>query len=154
MATCLPRSCTAQELHGWRVRHGRRDSTHAHIRKRLRELGASWMDTADEGDDKPDGIAGFCGHSFLVECKSAKGKLSDGQSKFARTWRGSPVVVLRSEQEAEAWYLRTREALCREPRRPAAGFVGMVLAALVLATSFVAAQVTAAHLPDSIEQRR
>lgn len=96
-------------------RHGRRDSTHGPIRDRLRELGASVADTADLGDDFPDLLVGFAGASFLVEVKGPKGKASDGQTEFARTWRGSPVVLLRSPEEAQAWYLRTRHELLRRP---------------------------------------
>ena len=95
------------------MRHGRRDSTHAPIRTRLRELGASVADTADLGDDFPDLLVGFCGASFLVEIKGPKGKLSDGQTEFARTWRGAKPIVLRSPEEAQDWYLRTREELTR-----------------------------------------
>jgi Holliday junction resolvase len=94
------------------MRHGRRDSTHAEIRDELRALGATVADTGDMGRDFPDLVVGFCGRSFLVEAKSAKGDLSNGQSEFARGWRGSPVVVLRSREQAREWYLRTRGELC------------------------------------------
>lgn len=97
------------------MRHGRRDTTHGPIRDRLRELEASVADTADLGDDFPDLIVGLCGSTFLVEVKGPKGKASDGQTEFARTWRGSPVVLLRSPEEAQAWYLRTRHELLRRP---------------------------------------
>ncbi len=90
---------------------GRRDSTHAEIRDELRALGASVRDTGDVGQSFPDLVVGLCGATFLVEAKAAKGKLSDGQSEFARTWRGSPVVVLRSRVEAREWLIRTRHEL-------------------------------------------
>ncbi len=90
---------------------GRRDSTHAEIRDELRALGASVRDTGDVGQNFPDLVVGLCGATFLVEAKAAKGKLSDGQSEFARTWRGSPVVVLRSRVEAREWLIRTRRDL-------------------------------------------
>ncbi|HJW74827.1 MAG TPA: hypothetical protein VJ787_04045 [Thermoleophilia bacterium] len=93
------------------MRHGRRDGTHAEVRQELRDLGASVADTADVGDDFPDLVVGLAGHDFLVEAKAAKGKLSDGQSEFARTWRGAPVVVLWSRAEAREWLIRTRHAL-------------------------------------------
>jgi len=97
------------------VRHGRRDLTHGEIRDHLRELGASVVDLGDVGDNVPDLIVGFCDRDFLVEAKSAKGKLSDGQSEFARTWRGSPPIVLRTKEAAREWYLRTRHELTRAP---------------------------------------
>jgi phage-related minor tail protein len=99
--------------------HGRRDSTHAEIRDELRALGASVADTADLGHDFPDLVVGVAGATFLVEAKAAKGKLSDGQSKFAETWRGAPVVVLRSKVEAREWVIRTRHERLRESRNAA-----------------------------------
>jgi Holliday junction resolvase len=93
------------------VRYGRRDGTHAEIRQELRDLGASVADTGDMGKDFPDLVVGLAGATFLVEAKSAKGKLSDGQSDFAKTWRGAPVVVLRSRAEAREWLVRTRHQL-------------------------------------------
>jgi hypothetical protein len=96
------------------MRHGRRDLTHAEIRDELRALGASVVDLGDVGHDKPDLLVGFCRRDFLVEAKSAKGKLSAGQSAFARDWRGQPPVVLRTRLEAREWLLRTRHELSRQ----------------------------------------
>lgn len=94
------------------MRHGRRDSTHAEIRDELRALGASVADLGDVGNDFPDLLVGFCDRDYKVEAKAAKGSMSDGQREFARGWRGSPVVVLRSREQAREWYLRTRGELC------------------------------------------
>lgn len=96
----------------------RRDATHAEIRDELRALGASVVDTGDVGRDFPDLVVGLAGGTFLVEVKTAKGDLSDGQSDFARGWRGSPVVLLRSRVEAREWLIRTRHELAgrREQR--------------------------------------
>jgi len=91
------------------MRHGRRDSTHGAVRRTLRDLGCSVADTADLGSDFPDLVVGLRGRDYLVEAKSAKGELSDGQATFAQTWRGAKPVVLRSAQEATAWVL----AKCR-----------------------------------------
>jgi Holliday junction resolvase len=91
--------------------HGRRDSTHKEIREELRALGASVVDTGDVGHDFPDFVVGFAGSTFLVEAKSAKGEASEGQETFAQSWRGSPVVLLRSRVEAREWLIRTRHAL-------------------------------------------
>jgi hypothetical protein len=97
--------------------HGRRDSTHAEVRAELRALGASVADTADVGNNFPDLAVGVAGATFLVEAKSAKGNLSDGQSTFAQNWRGSPVVVLRSRGAAREWLIRTRHELSRRNDR-------------------------------------
>ena len=95
------------------MRHGRRDLTHAEIRKELRDLGASVVDLGDVGNDIPDLLVGFCDRDFLVEAKSAKGELSDGQSKFAKEWRGQPPIVLKTKEAAREWYLRKRHELTR-----------------------------------------
>jgi hypothetical protein len=60
-------------------------------------------DTADLGDSFPDLVVGYRGRDYLVEAKSRKGKLSDGQSAFASVWMGAPVVILKSAEQAEAW---------------------------------------------------
>jgi Holliday junction resolvase len=104
-------------LDGWNVRYGRRDATHADIRKELRDLGASVVDTGDVGNDFTDLVVGLAGETFLVEAKARKGKLSDGQSEFARTWKGSPVVVLRSKIEAREWLIRTRHEIAGRNRK-------------------------------------
>lgn len=93
------------------MRYGRRDSTHAEIRQELRDLGATVSDTGDVGHDFPDLVVGLAGATFLVEAKSATGDLSDGQSKFAKAWRGAPIVVIRSRAEAREWLIRTRHEL-------------------------------------------
>ena len=98
--------------------HGRRDSTHAEVRQELRDLGASVADTGDAGRDFPDLVVGLAGATFLVEVKAPRGKLSDGQSAFARSWKGAPVVVLRSRTEAREWLIRTRHKLLGRSQTP------------------------------------
>ena len=95
-----------------------RDASHPEIQRELEQLGASVVDTSKLGDDFPDMVVGFCRQTFLIEAKSAKGDLSDGQSEFARDWRGSPVVVLRSREQAREWYLRQRHELARQSAQP------------------------------------
>ena len=90
-----------------------RDASHPEIQRELEQLGASVVDTSKLGDDFPDMVVGFCGRDYKIEAKSAKGDLSNGQSEFARGWRGSKVVVLRNRIEAREWYLRTRRELTR-----------------------------------------
>ena len=87
------------------MRHGRRDSTHGVVRRTLRDLGCSVYDTGDVGHNFPDFVVGLLGRDYLVEVKSPKGDLSDGQAEFARSWQGSKPVVLRSAQEAAVWVL-------------------------------------------------
>lgn len=95
-----------------------RDANHGEVQTELEQLGASVVDLSRVGDDLPDLLVGFCGRDFKVEVKAPKGKQSDGQKDFARDWRGSKVVVIRSRIEAREWYLRTRHEMTRasEPR--------------------------------------
>lgn len=55
----------------------------------------------------PDLMVGFRSHMWLVECKSSDkgyGKdLNVNQKKFADRWRGTPIVILRSAQDAIDW---------------------------------------------------
>jgi len=98
------------------ARRHRRDSTHAEIAKALNDFGFSVKDTSKLGRDFPDMVVGLGGITDLVEAKSVTGDLSDGQSEFAKSWRGAPIVVLKSKAEAIEWATRTRH----ERRRVAA----------------------------------
>jgi len=55
----------------------------------------------------PDLIVGYRKRMWLVECKSSDkgyGKdLNVNQKKFADRWRGTPIVILRSAQDAVDW---------------------------------------------------
>lgn len=81
---------------------GRRDTTHAGIRDALRAAGWSVYDAGGVGGSFPDLVVGAAGLTFLVECKAGGGQLSAGQIKFARDWRGGPVIVARSAEDALA----------------------------------------------------
>lgn len=82
------------------MRHGRRDATHRAIVEMLRNMGASVFDAGDVGGGFPDLVVGFRGQTYLLECKDAKGVLTERQNAFARAWRGAPFVVVRSPAEA------------------------------------------------------
>jgi hypothetical protein len=55
--------------------------------------------------------------TFQVEAKTPRGRktpveqLTDAQTKLVKRWRGNPVIVLRSKQEATDWYLGVVSAL-------------------------------------------
>lgn len=55
----------------------------------------------------PDLMVGFRRRMWLIECKSSDkgyGKdLNVNQKKFADRWRGTPIVILRSAQDAIDW---------------------------------------------------
>lgn len=83
-------------------RKAKRDAAEPEIVAALRKFGFSVERISEPG--KPDLLCGFRGKTILVEVKSgSKGyarQLNKSQQIFADTWRGSPVVVLRSADEA------------------------------------------------------
>lgn len=65
----------------------------------LRAHGASFQSMAPLGKGAPDGLIGFLGVTDLAEFKTGTGKVSANQITWHREWRGSPVVVLRTEAD-------------------------------------------------------
>lgn len=82
------------------MRHGRRDSTHKAIRDALVSVGATVFDTADVGGGFPDLVVGYKGQTYLFEVKGPRGRLRASQTSFHDTWRGGPIVVVRTRGEA------------------------------------------------------
>jgi Holliday junction resolvase len=88
----------------------RRDNSHKPIAAGLLAAGFSVMDTSRLGGDFPDLIAGKYGIDMKVECKTmdvrknghktASELLSEGQKDFKSSWKGTPVVVAYSLQDA------------------------------------------------------
>lgn len=78
----------------------RRDTNHAEIRDGLRRYGFTVFDAGGVGGSLPDLIVGARGTTFLMEVKAFGGKVSDGQSKFSSDWRGGPVDVVRTLEDA------------------------------------------------------
>ena len=76
-------------------RASRKDSTHQPIERALQALGWTTHDTSRLGENFPDMIAAKRGITILVECKTGKRKLSEGQQEFYQTWNGK-VYVARS----------------------------------------------------------
>lgn len=97
-------------VHGWLMKFTKRDAIHNDVVRVFRDVGLSVYDAAHAGHDFPDLVVGWGGHTYLVELKTGKAPLTDGQEAFARTWRGSPVKVLRSVDEAATWACRIRSA--------------------------------------------
>lgn len=81
----------------------KRDTAESGIVKVLRDCGMS----VQLLDTPVDLLVGFRRRTFLVEVKSGtKGyakKLNENQEDFVAKWRGSDVVILRSEQDAMDW---------------------------------------------------
>lgn len=75
----------------------RRDKSEPEIKAALKALGATFFEISKK--DVPDLCVGYRGVTFLVECKSEKGKLREGQQKFKETWQGHPVLVARCAED-------------------------------------------------------
>ena len=85
------------------VRHAghdgnRRDDNEPEIVTALETCGARVVRLSVPGG--PDLLVGFRGATFLVEVKGPKGKLTDRQVKWITDWRGGPVHVVRSIDDA------------------------------------------------------
>lgn len=85
------------------MKHVKRDAIQGAVVEAFRDCGLSVYDAAHAGKDFPDLVVGWAGKTWLVELKTGKAPLTPGQVEFARQWRGSPVVVLRSVTEAMDW---------------------------------------------------
>lgn len=71
----------------------------------LRAAGASVLHLHAVGSGCPDLLVGIAGRDCLVEVKDgkkipSKQKLNELQVKFHRSWRGRPVAVITSSEEA------------------------------------------------------
>lgn len=85
----------------WPVRRrGKIDGNHTAIVAALRQVGASVVSLANLGKGVPDLLVGKSGRTWLVEVKQPGGKLTEDQQAFASSWRGSPVWVVRSVEDA------------------------------------------------------
>lgn len=85
------------------MKYVKRDAIHSAVVDTFRDCGLSVYDAAHAGKDFPDLVVGHAGRTWLVELKTGKAPMTPGQEAFARTWLGSPVVVLRSVTEAVDW---------------------------------------------------
>lgn len=87
-------------------RRARKDANHAAIVAGLRSVGVSVLELHQLGGGVPDVLAGRNGRERLLEVKppgalSGGHKVSaPGQSEWAARWRGIPVAVVTSLDEA------------------------------------------------------
>lgn len=81
-------------------RNPRRDGNEATIIEVLRRCGWSVQALSIRGG--PDLLLGRHGDTVVAEVKQPKGRLRDAQAAWHEAWRGSPVIVLRTVEEALA----------------------------------------------------
>jgi hypothetical protein len=79
-------------------RAARRDKSEAPIVDVLKKLG--WSVQALSLRDAPDLLLGKNKITLLAEVKTGTGKLKPGQQDWHDNWRGFPVVVLRTPDDA------------------------------------------------------
>lgn len=82
----------------------KKDANHGAIVKAIEFAGCSWLNIETSTAGAPDGVMGCSGATHLVEIKpdsaTKKHALRPNQVEFAAKWRGSPVHLLRTPQEA------------------------------------------------------
>ena len=94
------------------------DTTHAPIRDALRKAGFGVVDTSRLGDGFPDLLVHSRGRVVPIEAKTSRNRagtvkpsqVEPSQRSFAATWRGPPIVVATSPDQA---VLAVVEALTR-----------------------------------------
>jgi hypothetical protein len=95
---------------------GSKDGNHDALVGKLLALGCSVADLPETGiPGFPDTVIGFAGQTHLAEIKNLETRygrngLTPEQTAFHRDWRGAPIAVLRTEDEAIAWVQRLRKA--------------------------------------------
>lgn len=83
-----------------RFSHGNPDTNQQDIVNCYRRCGWSVAITSKVGDGFPDLVVANHGDDTLVEVKYKKGNLRKKQIDFIKNWRGKPVAIIRSVEEA------------------------------------------------------
>lgn len=76
----------------------KRDSNEKQIIEALEGVGASVTQISAKG--VPDLLVGYQGATYLMETKNKYGKLTPDQVAFMDTWRGSPVLIVKTVKQA------------------------------------------------------
>lgn len=77
----------------------KRDANERALVNLLRRLGASVFLL----HQPVDLLVGYRGRTWLLEVKAPRGRLTAAQREFLGDWRGSPVVVIRTEDDVLRW---------------------------------------------------
>ena len=76
------------------------DVNQSEIVAALRDAGHQVVTMHGVGGGFPDLVVARAGRVWLLEVKSAKGRLTPHQRKFFRSWSGPPISVVHSVDEA------------------------------------------------------
>ena len=84
------------------MRAKRTDANQSAIMAVLRQVGATVVDLSAVGKGCPDLLVGHRGVTYLLEVKNVKGKnkTTPDQDVFYAWWRGAPVTIVRTADEA------------------------------------------------------
>lgn len=85
------------------------DVNHAEVVQALQAIGCSVQSLAATGKGCPDLLVGYRASNVLLEVKTSRGTLTDQQRMWAMAWRGAPVYVVRSSDEAVAVVRETEQ---------------------------------------------
>lgn len=88
-------------------RNPRRDAGEAAIVDALRLVGVSVRQLSGRG--VADLLCGLHGVNHLVEVKARKGRVTSDQQAFTAEWRGGPVQIARSVEDALKLFLLWQE---------------------------------------------
>lgn len=78
----------------------RKDTNQAEIAGALEAVGCSVFDASRMGNGFPDLVVGRSGQTYLLEVKADGGKPTPQQLDFIGRWRGGPLSVVRTVEEA------------------------------------------------------
>jgi Holliday junction resolvase len=78
----------------------KRDANHREIALALKAAGCFVFDAARVGGGFPDLVVGRNRQTFLLEIKAPHGNRTPTQIEFHARWRGGPLHVVRSVEEA------------------------------------------------------
>ena len=83
------------------MRAARADANQPPIVQALRTVGATVYSLHRVGAGVPDLLVGFRGVTYLLEVKEPKGgTLTPQQIDFGLTWKGRPISIVKSVEEA------------------------------------------------------
>jgi hypothetical protein len=99
-----------------------RDLTHKPIAEILEAFGWKVIDTSAVGPEVPgfpDMVIGQGGITDMVQAKTGNEPFTPAEATFHAEWRGRPIVVLRSTEEAITWARTERHARRQQSAREA-----------------------------------
>lgn len=78
----------------------KRDANEGEIVEALRGIGCTVQLLHGNSQGTPDLLVGRDGRTFLLEVKAARGRLLASQHRWHGRWRGAPVAIVHTVEEA------------------------------------------------------